>query len=76
MEVTIIPIVIGAFGTVTKGLLKGLEDLEVGGRAETIQTTALLRTAWIVRRVLETWGDLLSLKLQWKNIIKCWCQKL
>ena len=31
MKVTIIPIVIGAFGTVTKGLLKGLEDLEVGG---------------------------------------------
>ena len=25
---------IGAFGTVTKGLLKGLEDLEVGGRVE------------------------------------------
>ena len=24
---TIIPIVIGAFGTVTKGLLKGLQDL-------------------------------------------------
>ena len=35
MQVTIIPIVIGAFGTVTKGLLKGQEDLEV----ETIQTT-------------------------------------
>ena len=31
MQVTIIPIVIGAFGTVTKGLLKGLEDLEFGG---------------------------------------------
>ena len=44
MKVTIIPIAIGAFGTVTKGLLKGLEDLEVGGRVETIQTTALLRT--------------------------------
>ena len=28
MKVTIIPIVIGAFGTVTKELLKGLEDLE------------------------------------------------
>ena len=27
MKVTIIPIVIGAFGTVTKVLLKGLEDL-------------------------------------------------
>ena len=36
MTVTILPIVIGAFGTVTKGLLKGLEDLEVGGRVETI----------------------------------------
>ena len=33
-------IIIGAFGTVTKGLLKGLVDLEVGGRVETIQTTA------------------------------------
>ena len=54
MQVTIIPIVIGAFGTVTKGLLKGQEDLEVGGRVETIQTTALLRTARILRRVLET----------------------
>ena len=31
MKVTIVPIVIGALGTVTKGLLKGLEDLEVGG---------------------------------------------
>ena len=50
MQVTIIPIVIGAFGIVTKGLLKGLEDLEVGGRVETIQTTALLRTARILRR--------------------------
>ena len=36
-KVTIIQIVIGAFGTVTIGLLKGLEDLEVGGRVETIQ---------------------------------------
>ena len=61
--VSIIPIVLGAFGTVTKGLLKGLEDLEVGGQVETIQTTALLRTARILRRVQETWGALLSLKL-------------
>ena len=52
MKVTIIPIVIGSFGTVMKGLLKGLEDLEVGGRVETIQTRALSRTARILRRVL------------------------
>ena len=48
MKVTIVPIVIGAFGTVTKGLLKGQETLEVGGRMETIQTTTLLRTAIIL----------------------------
>ena len=68
MKVTIVPIVIGALGAITKGLLKGLEDLEVGGRVETIQMTALLRTARILRRVLETWRDLLSLRLQWKTI--------
>ena len=76
MKVTIVPIVNGALGTITKGLLKGLEDLEVGRRVETIQTTALLRTARILRRVLETWGDLLSLKLQWKTISWHWCEKL
>ena len=65
MKVTIVPIVIGALGTITKGLLKGLEDLEVGRRVETIRTTALLRTARILRRIPETWGDLVSLKLQW-----------
>ena len=49
MKVTIVPIVIGALGTITKGLLKSLKDLEVGGRVETIQMTALLRTARILR---------------------------
>ena len=55
---------IGAFSIVTKELLKGLEDLEEGGQEKTIQTTTLLRTARILRRVQETWGDLLLLKLQ------------
>ena len=36
MKVTIIPIVIGALGTVTKGLIKRLEDLEIRGRVKTI----------------------------------------
>ena len=75
MKVTIIPIVIGAFGPVTKGLLKGLEDLEVEGRVEAIQTT-LVKKARILRRVLETWGDLLSLNLQWKTIGLRWCENL
>ena len=67
MKVTIVPIVIGDFGAITKVLLKGLEDLEVGGRVETLQMIALQSTARILKRFLETWGDLLSLKLQWKS---------
>ena len=51
MKVTIIPIVIGALATVTKGLLKGLLDL----------------FARILRRILQVWGDLQSLKLHWKT---------
>ena len=54
MQVAIIPIVIGVFATVTKGLQKGLVDFEVGGLVETMQTTPLLRTARILRRFLET----------------------
>ena len=54
MKVTIVPIMTGASGTVAKGLLKGVEDLDVGGRVENIETTALLRTARILRRVQET----------------------
>ena len=54
MKVTIIPIVIDTFGTLTKGLLKRMEDSEVGGGVETIQNTSLLRTARILRRVLGT----------------------
>ena len=68
MKVTVILIVIGALGTVTKGLLQGLEDLEKRGRVETIKTTALLRSARILRRVRVTWEDLLSLKLHWETI--------
>ena len=32
MKVTMIPIVIGDFGTIPKDLVRGLEKLEIGGR--------------------------------------------
>ena len=76
LKVMFISIVIGALTTVTEGLIKASEDLEMRGRLETTRTTALLISARILRRVLETWGDLLSLKLQWKTIIYRWCEKL
>ena len=42
----------------------------------TIKTTALLRLARILSRVLEAWGNLLSLKLQTKTISLHWWGKL
>ena len=52
------PIVTGALGTVSKGLVKRLEKLEIRGRIETIKTTALLRLARLLKkgRKLETCG--------------------
>ena len=54
LKMTVIPIVIDALGTVSKGLVQGLENLEIRVRVETIQTTPLLRSARIQRRVLES----------------------
>ena len=53
MKVSLIPIVIGALSTITKGLVQGLEELEIRGRIETIQTMAL--------------GTLVDLVSVWKN---------
>ena len=46
-------IVISALGVVLKSFERGLKDVEIAGRIETTQTTALLRYARIPRRVLE-----------------------
>ena len=46
-----------------KGFVKRLKDLEIRGQVGIIQTTAQLRSARILRRVQETWGNSLSLKL-------------
>ena len=73
---TAIPVVIGALQTIPKGLGKGLEDLEIREQIETIQATALLRSARILRRVLDTRGDFLYLKLHWKAISWHWCENL
>ena len=43
----------GVLGIITKGFVKRQEGLEIRGQVETIQTSALLRSARILRRVLE-----------------------
>ena len=51
MKVTIIPIVTDDLGTVTKGLVQGLENLEITGRVEAVQTYEDQPEYWE-----ESWG--------------------
>ena len=60
MKVTVIPSVNRILGRVTKDLVKRLDDLEIRERVQTIETTALLRSSRILRRILATCGDFLS----------------
>ena len=55
LKMTLIAIVVDAPGTVPKTLEKRLGELGIWERVETIKTTAILRSAEIFRRVLETW---------------------
>ena len=68
MKMTVIPTVSGALGTVAKRLGQGLEGLEIRERVKIIQATVLLRSGGILRRVMETSGDLLLLKLESETI--------
>ena len=57
MKVTVIPFAINALENIPKRLIKGQEDLEIW-QVTTNQSTALLRSAWILKGILETRGDL------------------
>ena len=77
MKVTVLLTVNAALGTVSKGLVQRLEELEIRGRVEPIQTTELLRSARMLRKFL---GNLRRLAvtqtpvrnhqfvLMWKNL--------
>ena len=52
------------------------EKLEISGRIETTQSTALLWSARTFKRVTEIWENLLSLKLQWNTTSWCWYETL
>ena len=51
---TMIPVLFGVLGTETKRLVLGLEDIKIKGRVGITQTTALLISTRILRKVLET----------------------
>ena len=69
-----IPIVIDTLGTVSKGLVHGVEDLEIRGRMETIQTIDIGQYTKIpgeLRRLAVTQIPVENyhLKLEWKILI-------
>ena len=51
--VEVVPVVIGALGSVTKGFDMWIEKLEIPLNVGVMQKTALLGTARILRKVLE-----------------------
>ena len=53
-KVTVVPIIVCALGTIHKGLVKELEDLEIRGQVKTIRSMALLKSA----KILRSFGDL------------------
>ena len=52
-QVEIVPVVIGALGSVTKGFDRWIEKLGIPLNVGVMQKTALLGTARILRKVLE-----------------------
>ena len=65
-----IPIVVGVLGAVPRTSFEDLEELEIGRRIKTIQTTALLKLARILRKILEIFYHLAILLKQIKLFIQ------
>ena len=59
MKVVFIQMVIGILGMIPKGLGKRVEELKI--KAKNIQTTALLKSAKILKWTLDIWGEMLEL---------------
>ena len=68
MKVTVIRIEIGVLRTVNKGLELGQKELEIRRQVETTQTTALLRLASVLRKVLKNFKDLITHRKAIKSV--------
>jgi len=53
VEASVIPIIIGALRTISRGLQEKLRTLEITTKVELIQKVALLGTVRMLRKVLE-----------------------
>jgi ABC-type methionine transport system permease subunit len=53
LKCTIIPVIIGAIGIVTRSLRKNLEDIPGKHSIDSLQRTAIVGTSHIIRKVLQ-----------------------
>jgi len=53
LKCTIVPVIIGATGIVTRNLRKNLEDIPRKHSIDSVQKTAILGTSHIIRKVLQ-----------------------
>ena len=68
MKVTVIPVIIGALGTIPKGLVKGLKDLEIRTSRDHSDNSIIK----ISQNTEKSPGDLRLAVTQ----TPCWCEKL
>jgi hypothetical protein len=54
MKCSVMPVAIGATGTVTRGLRKYLEDIPGKHSIDSLQKTAILGTSHMLRKVLQS----------------------
>ena len=69
LKCTIIPVIIGATGIVTRSLRKNLEDMPGKHSIDSLQKTAILGTSHIIRKVLQCEARSLS---GWDH---CWFKR-
>ena len=74
MHVSVLPILGVTQGPILKGLDKKQEKMR--NQKKNQDNQELLRSLRILRKVLETRGDLLFLQLLWNSTVRFWCEKL
>ena len=67
---TVLSIKFASFQWFPENVEKWLRQMDFRRRTETVQNTAKLRSARILRTVLDIWGDLLPFGFQWRPSVR------
>ena len=60
MKTVVIPVVVGALGTVKKGMVENIKKVSERTNMTEIQKICMLGSAWILRKVLSVWTEWLT----------------